>query len=141
MNEWGIREDVDVLVMDAGGAELISEENDDAIQERMNAAVDYMSENKEYGMCVIKNNMCSTDDSTHDPNENRSLLTINYLYLDIMGGEPYTIARGFSEEHEGIDFASQEGTSIYNACTGTVSDVGYDDSRGNYIPNFFKVLI
>ena len=72
------------------------------------------------------------DKQSDDPNENRSL-TIKYLYLDVMGGEPYTIARGFSEEHEGIDFAAQEGTSVYNACIGTVSDVGYDDSRGNYI--------
>lgn len=72
------------------------------------------------------------DKQSDTPNENRSL-TIKYLYLDVMGGEPYTIARGFSEEHEGIDFAAQEGTSVYNACIGTVSDVGYDDSRGNYI--------
>lgn len=72
------------------------------------------------------------DKQSDTPNENRSLI-IKYLYLDVMGGEPYTIARGFSEEHEGIDFAAQEGTSVYNACIGTVSDVGYDDSRGNYI--------
>ena len=76
----------------------------------------------------------ATDGNAEEKQSNsESNSSISYLYLDILGGEPYTIARGFSEEHEGIDFAAPEGTSIYNTCSGTVSDAGYDDTRGNYI--------
>lgn len=51
----------------------------------------------------------------------------------IFGKASYVITRLFSEEHKGIDFSAEEGTFVYNACTGTVTDVGFDDTRGNYI--------
>jgi murein DD-endopeptidase MepM/ murein hydrolase activator NlpD len=131
-NEWGLREDADVLVMDAGGA-LINDEGKDGITDQIqNAINNYMSENKDYSQCIIKNYRFNTDEATHDPNENPRLIIQCHL-LDILGGESYTITRLFSEDHQGIDYALEEGSAVYNARTGTVSDVGYDDNRGNYI--------
>ena len=131
-NEWGLREDADVLVMDAGGA-LINDEGKDGITDQIqNAINNYMSENKDYSQCIIKNYRFSTDEATHDSNENPRLIIQCHL-LDILGGESYTITRLFSEDHQGIDYALEEGSAVYNARTGTVSDVGYDDNRGNYI--------
>lgn len=43
---------------------------------------------------------------------------------------PVTKAYGF---HSGIDLAAPEGTPIYAAYTGTVSEVSYSEARGNYI--------
>ena len=44
-----------------------------------------------------------------------------------------SIARASSEEHNGTDFALQEGTEVISVFDGTVEETGYDDSKGNYI--------
>ncbi|MGN0519585.1 MAG: M23 family metallopeptidase [Candidatus Fimenecus sp.] len=53
-------------------------------------------------------------------------VTSNFGYRE----NPVTKAYGF---HSGIDVAAPEGTPIYAAYAGTVSEVGYTDARGNYI--------
>ena len=44
-----------------------------------------------------------------------------------------TIARPFSDDHNGVDLVGKEGDPIYLSYSGKVSNVGYDDERGNFI--------
>ena len=44
-----------------------------------------------------------------------------------------TIARPFSDDHNGVDLAGKEGDPIYLSYCGTVSNVGYDNERGNFL--------
>ncbi|MBQ8588464.1 MAG: M23 family metallopeptidase, partial [Clostridia bacterium] len=37
------------------------------------------------------------------------------------------------KEHNGIDIKAPEGTDVVSSITGTVTDVGYDSEKGNYI--------
>lgn len=36
-------------------------------------------------------------------------------------------------EHNGIDIAAPEGTEVVSSITGTVTDVGFDSDKGNYV--------
>ncbi len=44
-----------------------------------------------------------------------------------------TITRQFSEEHQGVDIAAEEGTAIASLYDGTVEEVGSNEEEGNYI--------
>ncbi|MCR5103479.1 MAG: peptidoglycan DD-metalloendopeptidase family protein [Eubacterium sp.] len=44
-----------------------------------------------------------------------------------------TIVRPFSDDHKGVDLGGKEGDPIYLSYSGKVSNVGYDDERGNFI--------
>ena len=44
-----------------------------------------------------------------------------------------TITRQFSEEHQGVDIAAEEGTAIVSVYDGTVEEVGSNEEEGNYI--------
>ena len=53
------------------------------------------------------------------------------IYFPVIGSG--TITRQFSEEHQGVDIAAEEGTVIVSLYDGTVEEVGKDDKDGNYI--------
>jgi|GEM_PF-3025745 len=40
---------------------------------------------------------------------------------------------GATTDHHGIDIAADEGSDVYAAASGTVSDSGYNDAMGNYV--------
>lgn len=41
--------------------------------------------------------------------------------------------RGASSYHQGIDIGASKGSPIYAAAGGTVTEAGYNSSRGNYV--------
>lgn len=53
------------------------------------------------------------------------------IYFPVIGSG--TITRQFSEEHQGVDIAAEEGTVVVSLYDGTVEEVGKDDKDGNYI--------
>ena len=53
------------------------------------------------------------------------------IYFPVIGSG--TITRQFSEEHQGVDIAAEEGTVVVSLYAGTVEEVGKDDKDGNYI--------
>ena len=53
------------------------------------------------------------------------------IYFPVIGSG--IITRQFSEEHQGVDIAAEEGTVVVSLYDGTVEEVGKDDKDGNYI--------
>ena len=45
----------------------------------------------------------------------------------------FMITREYSESHQGVDIAAEEGTNIHSYCAGTVKSAGFDEKNGNYI--------
>ena len=43
------------------------------------------------------------------------------------------ITRGFSDDHQGVDIAAEEGTAVVSLYDGTVEEVGSNEEEGNYI--------
>ena len=71
-------------------------------------------------------------------NEETVLEKIEFNPVD---GESISLAFGKREhpitkevkEHNGIDIKAPEGTDVVSSVTGTVTDVGYDSEKGNYV--------
>ena len=47
--------------------------------------------------------------------------------------EYIVITRPYSEDHQGVDFAAPEGTTVMSIFNGTVQDSGCNDTEGNYV--------
>ena len=67
------------------------------------------------------------------PSENGAIepTTDDDICYPVMGSG--TITRQFSEEHQGVDIAAEEGTAIVSVYDGTVEEVGSNEEEGNYI--------
>lgn len=64
-------------------------------------------------------------------NVTTGLTTEDDICYPVMGSG--TITRQFSEEHQGVDIAAEEGTAIASLYDGTVEEVGSNEEEGNYI--------
>lgn len=77
----------------------------------------------------------TAEENTTETNSSENATTGSTIEDDIcypvMGSG--TITRQFSEEHQGVDIAAEEGTAIASLYDGTVEEVGSNEEEGNYI--------
>ncbi len=72
-----------------------------------------------------------TTEETAEENATTGSTTEDDICYPVMGSG--TITRQFSEEHQGVDIAAEEGTAIVSLYDGTVEEVGSNEEEGNYI--------
>ena len=138
--ETGEEQELEIYVTDISAAEAAAEAEEEAAEaaggvasttkdDLGNEVVEYSYKDPSSDKTEVRVVKLNLQDTVDLPNStsNEDLK----IYFPVIGSG--IITRQFSEEHQGVDIAAEEGTVVVSLYDGTVEEVGKDDKDGNYI--------